>query len=168
MAFPHRLRAQASVLLRLLLVAMSCAATGVSKALSNSLARSGWPSIEIVDHRPQFEPGQKTRDIAAERAGFESGKQYERAKTVIDHGAPEFAEAVDRGEDPPARLPNWRNFRQPTSLPSSLISCPFYWSVISPLEWAKLQGPVALLSDGVQAHAPASTLASPPCIGTRE
>ena len=41
---------------------------------------------------------QQTRDIAAERAGFSSGKTFERAKSVVEHGAPELVDAVDKGE----------------------------------------------------------------------
>lgn len=41
--------------------------------------------------------GERTRDIAARRAGFTSGKQYERAKSVVQAGAPELIEAMDSG-----------------------------------------------------------------------
>lgn len=34
--------------------------------------------------------GERTRDLAAKRAGFTSGKQYERAKSVVQAGAPEL------------------------------------------------------------------------------
>jgi ParB family chromosome partitioning protein len=37
-------------------------------------------------------------DIAAKRSGFRSTETYERAKTVVDHGAPELVAAMDAGE----------------------------------------------------------------------
>jgi ParB-like chromosome segregation protein Spo0J len=48
-----------------------------------------------VDHGPPFREG-KTRDIAGKRAGFKSGKQYERVKKVVDQGAPELIQAMDQ------------------------------------------------------------------------
>lgn len=42
-------------------------------------------------------PG-RTVDIAAQRAGFGSTETYERAKTVVDHGAPELVAAMDSGD----------------------------------------------------------------------
>jgi ParB family chromosome partitioning protein len=40
----------------------------------------------------------ETRDIAAKKAGFGSGKQYERAKSVTEKGVPELVEKMDAGE----------------------------------------------------------------------
>jgi hypothetical protein len=40
---------------------------------------------EGLDNCPEAD----ARDIAAKRSGFSSGKQYERAKAVTTHGAPE-------------------------------------------------------------------------------
>ena len=48
---------------------------------------------EGLDNCPEAD----ARDIAAKRAGFSSGKQYERAKTVTTHGAPELIAAMDSG-----------------------------------------------------------------------
>ncbi len=42
--------------------------------------------------------GDDTREIAAKRAGFSSKDTYERAKKVVDAGAPELVEAMDAGE----------------------------------------------------------------------
>lgn len=58
---------------------------------SNQHARRG----EEVDHGPP--PAGKTRDLAAKKSGFGSGKQYERAKSVVEKAAPEVVEAMDKG-----------------------------------------------------------------------
>lgn len=50
-----------------------------------------------TDNCPAFSSGE-TRDIVAERAGFSNGKAYERAKFVVDSGAPELVNAVDCGD----------------------------------------------------------------------
>lgn len=50
------------------------------------------------DNCPEVEPGQRTRDIIARKVGFSSGKQYERAEAVVEHGAPNVVEAMNKGE----------------------------------------------------------------------
>ena len=42
--------------------------------------------------------GQKTRQIAAEKAGFGNETTYRQAKNVVEHAEPELVEAMDRGE----------------------------------------------------------------------
>ncbi len=42
--------------------------------------------------------GKETRDIVAERAGFDSHSEYERAKAVVEKGTPELIAAMDSGE----------------------------------------------------------------------
>ena len=37
------------------------------------------------------EDNRRTRDTAADRAGFDNAKTYEQAKAVVDHGVPELA-----------------------------------------------------------------------------
>ena len=44
--------------------------------------------------------GQKTRDIVAEKVGFGSGKEYERANAVVQKGSKPLVDAMDRGEVP--------------------------------------------------------------------
>ena len=58
--------------------------------------RRGRPAVEKVACGPQISG--KTRDLIAEKAGFSSGKEYERAKAVIEHGALSVVEAMDHGE----------------------------------------------------------------------
>lgn len=41
--------------------------------------------------------GRKTREIAAERAGFGGHTTFAKAKRVIDHGVPELVDAMDSG-----------------------------------------------------------------------
>ena len=43
-------------------------------------------------------PKGETVDIAARRAGFGSAETYQRAKKVVDRGAPELVEAMDKGD----------------------------------------------------------------------
>jgi len=53
---------------------------------------------QLVVNSPQVEPGQKTREIAAEKAGFGSEFTYRQAKSVVAQGTPELIEAMDRGD----------------------------------------------------------------------
>lgn len=46
----------------------------------------------------RIEPGQKTRDVVAKRVGFGNPETYRQAKTVVDKGAPELVEAMDKRE----------------------------------------------------------------------
>jgi hypothetical protein len=41
---------------------------------------------------------EKTVDLAAKRAGFQSAETYERTKAVTERGAPALIAALDRGE----------------------------------------------------------------------
>lgn len=59
---------------------------------SNQHARRG----EDMDRGPTPQPG-VSRDLAAKRAGFESGHQLDRASNVVKFGAPALVEAMDRG-----------------------------------------------------------------------
>ncbi len=56
---------------------------------------------EIVANWPQFEQpdsGQKTRELAAQKAGFDSEQTYRRAKAVTEYATPELVEAMDQGK----------------------------------------------------------------------
>jgi hypothetical protein len=57
--------------------------------------RRGRPAQEKVASGPYFSG--TTRDLMAEKAGFSSGKEYERAKTVVARGAPDVIAAMDGG-----------------------------------------------------------------------
>ncbi len=45
----------------------------------------------------QVEPGQKTRDAAAERAGFGNHETYRQAAKVVENGTPRLIQAMDEG-----------------------------------------------------------------------
>jgi hypothetical protein len=51
-----------------------------------------------VEDLPQVPPGAKTREIAAEKAGFGNPRTYQQAKKVTENGAPELVAAMDAGE----------------------------------------------------------------------
>ena len=53
---------------------------------------------EHVENFPQVETGQKTRQLAAEKAGFGNETTYRQAKTVVAEAIPELVEAMDRGD----------------------------------------------------------------------
>lgn len=61
--------------------------------------RTGTPISdgELVGHGAQVPRGEKTREFAAKTAGFNGSRQYHRAGKVVDHGAPELVEAMDKG-----------------------------------------------------------------------
>jgi len=62
-----------------------------------SKERRGRPSQQIVDDRPPFVSG-KTRDIAAQRAGFASAHGLRLAKQILETGIPEVVKAADDEE----------------------------------------------------------------------
>jgi hypothetical protein len=51
-----------------------------------------------VPHGAHIAKGDKSRDYAAQQAGFGSHETARRAECVVEKGAPELIEAVDRGE----------------------------------------------------------------------
>ena len=54
--------------------------------------------LEPVEDLPQVPPGTKTREIAAEKAGFGNARTYQQAKKVTEDGTPELVAAMDAGE----------------------------------------------------------------------
>jgi hypothetical protein len=52
---------------------------------------------ELVQNFAQAATGQKTREIAAEKAGFGNAETYRQAKTVVQNASPELVEAMDNG-----------------------------------------------------------------------
>ena len=58
--------------------------------------RRGRPTAAKVDGCPPFSG--KTRDLVADKAGFSSGKEYERARSVVERGAANVVAAMDAGE----------------------------------------------------------------------
>lgn len=81
----------------------------IAKAVETEMGdRQGQRTDQLPQNVTELKDGQlrdncpevhgRTRDIAAKRAGFSSGKQYERAKAVVDTAAPEVVEAMDKGD----------------------------------------------------------------------
>ena len=52
---------------------------------------------ELVQKIAQVEPGQKTRDKAAEKAGFGNHETYRQAAKVVANGTPALIQAMDDG-----------------------------------------------------------------------
>lgn len=82
----------------------------IAKAIENELKameRRGRPKTETgqgeliepenVENSPQLE-GRKSREIAAEKAGFGSEFTYRQARKVTEEAIPELVDAMDRGE----------------------------------------------------------------------
>lgn len=51
-----------------------------------------------VQNFAHADAGAKTRELAAQKAGFGNAETYRQAKTVVEHGAPSLVEAMDRGD----------------------------------------------------------------------
>jgi len=47
---------------------------------------------------PQVEPGKKTREAAAEKAGFGNDTTYRQAAKVVQNGTPKLVQAMDDGK----------------------------------------------------------------------
>jgi len=58
--------------------------------------RRGRPSEDNVQNLAPFE-GVKTREIAAQRAGFGNPETYRQARSVVASGTPALVEAMDAG-----------------------------------------------------------------------
>lgn len=52
----------------------------------------------LVENFPQVASRQKTREIAAQKAGFGNDKTFRDAKTVVESGTPELVAAMDSGD----------------------------------------------------------------------
>jgi ParB family transcriptional regulator, chromosome partitioning protein len=62
--------------------------------------RRGGNQYQAKEHVQNFAQadGQKTRQLAAEKAGFGNAETYRQAKAVVTNGTPELIEAMDRGD----------------------------------------------------------------------
>jgi len=74
----------------------------IGKALEEQLGeRRGGDTSKGEQSNPQNSSewkGKETRELAAKQAGFGSHYTYQQAKDVVENGAPELVEAMDRGE----------------------------------------------------------------------
>ena len=71
----------------------------IGKALEEQVGnRQGQRTdLELVQNSAQV-AGEKTRELAAKQAGFGSHYTYDQAKKVVETGAPELVDAMDRGD----------------------------------------------------------------------
>lgn len=53
---------------------------------------------QLVGKIPQVQPGKKTRETAAEKAGFGNDKTYRQAAKVVQNGTPNLIHAMDEGK----------------------------------------------------------------------
>ena len=71
----------------------------IAKAIEAEIGdRQGQRTDQHRDKCPEVDPGERTRDFAAKRSGFSTGKQYERAKKTVEAGTEEVVDAMDRGD----------------------------------------------------------------------
>ncbi len=71
-------------------------ANAVEAALGNRQGQR--TDIQLPRNCAEVVRGEETRDVAARKAGFPSKDTYERAKRVVEAGAPELVAAMDSGE----------------------------------------------------------------------
>ncbi len=69
----------------------------IEEEIGDRRGSNQYQTKEDVENFPQAE-GKKTRQVAAELAGFGNETTYRQAKTVVDNAEPELIEAMDRGE----------------------------------------------------------------------
>jgi ParB-like chromosome segregation protein Spo0J len=69
-------------------------ADAVKEELGN---RAGRPLKLIPEDLPELK-GKETREVAAKRAGFGNERTYRKAAKVVELGAPELVEAMDKGQ----------------------------------------------------------------------
>ena len=72
----------------------------IGKAIEAEIGKRQGKKVDaqLVEHIPQVQPGVKTREIAAKKAGFGNTRTYDQAKSVTEIGQPRLVEAMDRGE----------------------------------------------------------------------
>jgi DNA modification methylase len=71
----------------------------IAKAIERQIGnrRGQRTDKQLVGKIPQVEPGKKTREIVAEKAGFGNDKTYRQATKVVENGAPRLIQAMDEG-----------------------------------------------------------------------
>jgi ParB family chromosome partitioning protein len=71
----------------------------IAKAIERQIGnrRGQRTDQERVGKIPQVEPGKKTREAAAEKAGFGNDKTYRQAAKVVENGTPRLIQAMDQG-----------------------------------------------------------------------
>jgi len=70
----------------------------IARAIERKVgSRQGQRTDQLVGKIPQVTLGKKTREIAAERAGFGNDKTYRQAAKVVQNGTPKLIRAMDEG-----------------------------------------------------------------------
>lgn len=72
----------------------------IGRAIEEQINRKGsnqYQKVEVQNFAPPDE-GKKSREVAAEKAGFGNPETYRQAKHVVDNAPTEITEKMDRGE----------------------------------------------------------------------
>ncbi len=67
-------------------------------------SRQGQRTDKLVQNFAEVPAGTKTRDLAADRAGFGNAETYRQAKSVVDKGHPDVVAAMDAEGAPKPQL----------------------------------------------------------------
>jgi DNA modification methylase len=72
----------------------------IAKAIEKQIGnrRGQRANTQRVQKIAQLDPGEKTRDKAAEKAGFGNHETYRQAAKVVQHGTPNLIQAMDEGK----------------------------------------------------------------------
>ena len=70
-------------------------ATTIEKQIGNRQGQR--TDRQLVGKIPQVQPGQKTREVAAEKAGFRNDKTFRQAAKVVQNGTTSLVQAMDEG-----------------------------------------------------------------------
>lgn len=71
----------------------------IAKAIERSVgSRQGQRTDQLRAKIPEVTPGKRTREAAAEKAGFHNDKTYRQAAKVVEVGTPKLIRAMDEGK----------------------------------------------------------------------
>ena len=70
----------------------------IAKAIERKVGnRQGQRTDQLRGKIPEVDPGKRTREAAAEKAGFGNDKTYRQAAKVVHNGTPKLIQAMDEG-----------------------------------------------------------------------
>jgi DNA modification methylase len=70
----------------------------IAKAIERKVGnRQGQRTDQLRGKIPEVAPGKRTRETAAEKAGFGNDKTYRQAAKVVENGTPKLIQAMDEG-----------------------------------------------------------------------
>ena len=71
----------------------------IAKAIERKVGnRQGQRTDQLRGKIPEVDPGKRTRETAAEKAGFGNDKTYRQASKVVANGTPKLIQAMDSGK----------------------------------------------------------------------